>query len=349
MKILYAIQATGNGHISRATELLPHLNKYGTVDVFLSGSNSNLSFPFPIKYKSKGVSLFYGNRGGLNYFKMLQDFAPVSIIKEALQLPVQEYDLVLNDFESITSLACKLKKVSSIHFGHQASFVSKKTPRPEQKNFIGEFVLKNYASSSENIGLHFKQYDNFIYNPIIKENILQAQPINNGHITVYLAHYCSEILKQNLFKVKNVHFHLFSKNVTTITMEKNITYFPLSNILFTRSLIESEGIITGAGFETPAEALYLGKKLMCLPIKGQYEQLCNAEALKDFNVPIVDEIDENFPFKIKQWLNALPCKQLQLTHSSQKIIELVIQKSLQIKAKKDYTTKFNNSSTPIIT
>jgi hypothetical protein len=29
MKILYAVQATGNGHISRAIELMPHLEKYG--------------------------------------------------------------------------------------------------------------------------------------------------------------------------------------------------------------------------------------------------------------------------------------------------------------------------------
>jgi len=38
MKILYAVQATGNGHISRATQLLPYMEKYGEVDVFLSAT-----------------------------------------------------------------------------------------------------------------------------------------------------------------------------------------------------------------------------------------------------------------------------------------------------------------------
>ncbi|NBR37369.1 MAG: hypothetical protein EBT80_08470 [Chitinophagales bacterium] len=42
MKIFYAVQATGNGHISRAMTLMPHLQKWGTVDVFLSGNNSHL-------------------------------------------------------------------------------------------------------------------------------------------------------------------------------------------------------------------------------------------------------------------------------------------------------------------
>ena len=42
MKIFYAVQATGNGHISRAMELLPYFQRYGQVDIFLSGANNSL-------------------------------------------------------------------------------------------------------------------------------------------------------------------------------------------------------------------------------------------------------------------------------------------------------------------
>ena len=56
MKIFYAVQATGNGHISRAIEILPILKKYGDVDVFLSGSNHSLKNDLPISYRSKGMS-----------------------------------------------------------------------------------------------------------------------------------------------------------------------------------------------------------------------------------------------------------------------------------------------------
>ena len=41
MKIFYAVQATGNGHISRAIEILPYLRKYGEVDIFLSEAMPN--------------------------------------------------------------------------------------------------------------------------------------------------------------------------------------------------------------------------------------------------------------------------------------------------------------------
>ena len=331
LKILYAVQATGNGHIARALQLMPHLQQYGEVDVFLSGSNSNLDAALPVKYRSKGLSLFYGNRGGLDYLKMLKELSLKTLLNDAKSLPVEKYDIVINDFESITSLACKLKNVKSINFGHQASFRSSKTPRPKKKDFIGELVLRNYATATDYIGLHFESYDDFIYSPVIKEQILQATPINKGHVSVYLSHYSDEVVIGALNKCSDIPFHLFSKKATAIEQKGNITIMPISNEGFSDSMISSLGVITGAGFETPAEALYLGKKLLCLPIRGQYEQLCNAAALESFRVPIINTIDENFAATTYQWLSGMQPKQLSLNQSTSEIIELVIEKGLALK------------------
>ena len=71
MNILYAIQGTGNGHVSRAREVLPMLKKMANVDIFLSGGNSNIQLPFDINYTSKGLSFEYDKKGGLNYLKTL--------------------------------------------------------------------------------------------------------------------------------------------------------------------------------------------------------------------------------------------------------------------------------------
>ena len=118
MKIFYAVQATGNGHISRAIELLPYLEQYGEVDIFLSGDNSNLDLDGPVKYRSKGISLYYNCNGGLNYWNMFKRFQPLRVRQEIRDLPVEKYDLVLNDFDYITSAACAKKGIPSIHFGH---------------------------------------------------------------------------------------------------------------------------------------------------------------------------------------------------------------------------------------
>lgn len=326
MKILYAVQATGNGHISRAMELMPYLQQYGEVDVFLSGSNSHLQPQLPVKYRSNGLSLFYGNTGGLDYWRMWKELNLKRIWDEAKALPVEKYDIVLNDFDSITSMACRFKRVPSIGFGHQASFQSKHTPRGSKKEVVGEFILQNYAKATDYVGLHFNAYDNFIYSPIIKQEILLATPIDKGHITVYLSHYSDELVLKALHKVNDFRFEVFSKKVKQLTISKNVTLLPISNEGFTQSLIQSHGVITGAGFETPAEALYLAKKLLVIPIKGQYEQLCNAAALKNFNVMVEDALSLDFHTKVTNWISNANTKKLTLVQDTFQIVQLVIEK-----------------------
>ena len=63
-----------------------------------------------------------------------------------------------------------------------------------------------------------------------------------------------------------------------------------------------KGILCGAGFETPAEALFLGKKLLVIPMKNQYEQHCNAAALKKMGVPVLKNLKTKRLDKIKKWL-----------------------------------------------
>ncbi|HVM87678.1 MAG TPA: glycosyltransferase family protein [Puia sp.] len=303
MKIFYAVQATGNGHISRAMELLPFLEKYGTVDLFLSGANSTLQLNAPVKFRSKGVCFFYTSTGSLNYIDTVREFAPIRILKEARDLPVEKYDLVINDFECITSLACAHKKIPSVNFGHQASFQSNKVPRPSKKDFIGEWVLHNYARATQYIGLHFQSYDNFILPPVIKNDILNAEPKDKGHITVYLPSYCDEIICKYFLQLKDFRFEVFSKEVKNKIHIENVTLFPVNKNDFNKSMINCSAIITSAGFETPAEALFLGKKILAIPIRGQYEQLCNAAALEKMGVTCINAINGNFISAFIKWVD----------------------------------------------
>lgn len=302
MKIFYAVQATGNGHISRAMTLLPYLQQYGTVDIFLSGDNSHLSLDAPVKYRSKGISLFYNCHGGLDYWQMLKSFQPFRVKQEIRDLPVEKYDIVLNDFDYMTSAACARKKVPSIHFGHQASFQSAATPRPATKNIMGELLLKNYVKSTHQVGLHFKSYADFIFPAVVKKEILDAEPSDKGFIVVYLPSYCEQQLQTIFQALPDFTFRIFSKEIQLARTEGNITFMPVAKELFNKSLVHCTGIITGAGFETPAEALHLGKKILATPIRGQYEQQCNAAALQQMGVTCLTKIDESFSSHFYQWI-----------------------------------------------
>ena len=302
MKIFYAVQATGNGHISRAMTLLPYLQQYGTVDIFLSGDNSNLQMDAPIKYRSKGISLYYNCKGGLDYWQMIKKIQPWRVKQEIRDLPVEKYHLVLNDFDYITSAACAKKEIPSIHFGHQASFKSARTPRPGKKSIAGEYLLKHYVRATHYTGLHFDQYDDFIFGPVIKNEILKAEPSAGDHITVYLPSYCEPQLRQLFQAFPDFRFEIFSKETRSIRQEKNISFIPVNKELFNKSLLSCTGIICGAGFETPAEALQLGKKILAIPIAGQYEQECNAAALEQVGVLCLPAIDKNFATHFTRWI-----------------------------------------------
>jgi uncharacterized protein (TIGR00661 family) len=327
MKIFYAIQATGNGHISRAMELLPYLQQYGAVDIFLSGTNSSLHLDAPVRYRSKGLSLFYTCKGSLDYFSMIKSISPLHIKKEVAALPVEKYDLVINDFECITSLACRQKKVPSIHFGHQASFMSVKTPRPDRQNPTGEWILKKYAGATQYMGLHFRQYDDFILTPVIKSVIWNARLFNGDHITVYLPSYCDGEIRKFFRKLTSYRFQVFSKEVKIQTRQGHLTFIPVSKERFNESLIHCVAIVCGAGFETPSEALHLKKKIMAIPIKGQYEQQCNAAALRQLGVKTLSQLTDDFDTIFEQWYaGALPVD-ISFEYNAGQITALMMQKA----------------------
>lgn len=330
MNILYAVQATGNGHISRAMELLPFLHNYGNVDLFLSGANSTLALDAPIKYRSKGLSLFYTCNGKLNYRKMMPYLSPARIWKEVRDLPVEKYDLILNDFECITAMACAHKKVPSVNFGHQASFMSNKTPRPEKQSRIGEWILKNYARADQYVGLHFDSYDDFIMSPVIKASIRKAEAVNKGHFTVYLPSYCDAVLEKHFLPLKEGRFEIFSHEKKQPETKANIRFIPVEKEAFNQSLIQCEGIITGGGFETPAEALYLKKKMICIPIRGQYEQQCNAAALKKLGVTVLDKLDDDFGDHMQSWMQSSHTPTVHYKHDTESIVHTVMMRSTNI-------------------
>lgn len=324
MKIFYAVQATGNGHISRAMELLPYLERYGEVDIFLSGANSSLALDASVRYRSKGLSLFYTRSGGLNYREIIQQFAPLRVWREVRDLPVEKYDLVINDFECITALACSLKKVPSVNFGHQASFISAKVPLPDKVDPVGAWILRNYARASQYVGLHFRQYDDFILPPVIKKEILQAEPRDKNYITVYLSSYSDATIREYLQPMTGFRWQVFSKEVSKPVQDGNILFLPVSKPAFNKSLINCSAIVTGAGFETPAEALYLGKKLMVIPIRGQYEQFCNAAALARMGVPVMDRLEEGFTAWFPGWMGQRRRPQLHLDYSTEAIVSYLM-------------------------
>lgn len=302
MKVLYAIQGTGNGHVSRAKDIIPHLQQYGDLDIFISGNKSQVDLGYPIKYQSKGLTFEYNKSGGLSYFKTLFTNNPFRVLKEVFTFPVKDYDVIINDFESITAWAAKLKKKEVVGLGHQASFLSKNTPRPDKKSWIGELILKYYAPCTQPIGFHFDEFDAFIHKPVIRKPIREAKTEQLNHYTVYLPAYDDAKLIELLSKIPETNWHIFSKRTKDSYQKQNCTIHPIDNTEFVKSFTTCTGVLTSAGFETPAEALFLDKKLFVIPIKGQYEQYCNALGAKALGAAYATVLNTNTLPALKDWV-----------------------------------------------
>jgi uncharacterized protein (TIGR00661 family) len=283
MKILYAFNGTGYGHASRAMSILPLLQHH-EVDIMISGEMNPIDIGYEIKYRFKGFTFAYSN-GKLDYWKTFRQLNIFQFIKDVCSLSVEQYDLVISDFEPISAYAAKLRVVKSLSLSHHAAFLSKNTPRSYEVDPMAEWILKNYAPCKYNVGFHFDKYDHFILAPHIRSVIRDNKDKTDlkGYILVYLSSYKVEDLVNVFSKYKDSQFVIFSSQIDKPGWNhSNVKFRPANQSDFMYALLQCKGVITGGGFETVAEALYLNKPVLTIPIKGQYEQECNATAASRF-------------------------------------------------------------------
>jgi len=306
-------------------EFYPILTKYADVDVLLSGIQGDLELPFPVKYKKHGLGFIFGKHGGIDYFKTAITLKPLRLIRDMLALDLSEYDMVVNDFEPITAWKCRFIRKECVALSHQASFLTRKTPRPKHRNWFAEFVFKHFAPANRKVGLHFESYKDFIYTPIVRSEIRSLETnYKPNEAVVYLPAFGEEVMIEKLSPVKDITWNIFSKHTKESYTKDNVNVFPISREMWAEKLKISSSAIVGAGFEGSSEMLYLNKRLMVLPMTDQYEQICNAVALEKMGVTVVYKVDETFADKVKSWIkNKNPLK-VNFPKQSDKIIKKVL-------------------------
>lgn len=334
MKILYAIQGTGNGHLSRAIEIIPHLKKIAEVDILISGTQSDLELPFKVNYKLNGLSFVFGKRGGISLLETYKKSRIKKLFQEIKSLPVKNYDLVISDFEPVSCWAAKKAGVPCVGLSNQAAVMAEGSPQPKKFDPIGKLVLKYYAPCDEEYGFHFQRYNPMIYTPIIRSSIRKAKVSSKEHYTIYLPSFDDKKIIKRFSEFKNIEFHVFSKHSKKAYKKDNIKIEPITEQKFFDSLTSCKGVITGAGFGTTSESLFLGKKLLVIPMKMQFEQQCNALALKKMGVTVIRNLkNKNAPL-IKEWIKFAKPIPVIYPDETAKIINTIVARHIRSKSKK---------------
>lgn len=293
MKILYGIQLTGNGHLTRSLQIIKELKHRGhEIEIITSGSNSQLSIPYEIKERKEGISFFYDSNGGIDWLKTIKKVNLGRLISE-IDFDSSGYDLVISDFEPVSAWSAKRCGVRSIGIGNQYSLLSKKAPRPTNPNRISEQFIKRFARCDQSIALGYERHDDFVRLPVVDERLLGKEITDEGFYLVYLPSISNEKLA-SAFENTGRKFRIYSPE----TKEETESLKKPDSEAFRRDLLACSGIITASGFSTTSEALVIGKKLWSIPIRGQYEQICNAIALRKLGV-FTQEFSEE---SLKRWI-----------------------------------------------
>jgi len=304
MNILFAIQGTGNGHLSRAADIYPELCRYGTVDVLISGIQADVAVPFPVTYRLYGMSFIFGKRGGIALWKTVSRLRPLRLNRDIRALPVHNYDLIINDFEPVSAWACRLHKKQCISLSHQCAVLDELAPKPAKESIAGKWVLRNYAPVTDAYGFNFRVSGPNIFTPVIRRQVRELSVSDEGHYTVYLPAYDDGAIIRHLSQFPDTKWQVFSKHNRHPLLSGNISVRKIDNEAFTASMATAAGVLCGAGFEGPAEAMYLGKKVLVIPMKAQYEQQCNAVGARDMGAAMIPELAKKYYPAIKDWLTA---------------------------------------------
>jgi uncharacterized protein (TIGR00661 family) len=325
MKILYAIQGTGNGHLARATKIVPILKSMADTDVLVSGTQADLNVPFNIDYSFTGLSYIIGQNGGVDLLKTIQKMPVLHFFRDILNLPVENYDLVISDFEPVSAWACRIRQKTCIGLSHQNAVLHPSAPQPEFNDYLGKLILKYYAPTRIKYGFNFKPFFPAIFPPVIRADIRNAEPTVKPHYTVYLPAYSNQQIIDVLSQIQDTEWQVFSKHTKTNYTIGNIHFQPVSLDGFTKSFLSCTGLICTAGFEGPAEAIFMGKKLCVIPMKKQYEQYCNAAYLKSMGIKVLDHFT-NSSAELKEWMVNSSALKITFPDLTREILENILLK-----------------------
>ena len=306
MRLLYGTQGTGNGHLSRTQAIVPLLREAGVdVDLVISGTTSEglkKGVPELKPYRAFHGLSYVRHEGRVDIAKTLGIFKPLELADDFGEIQ-GTYDLVITDFEPLTAWWGLSHEVPVIGIAHNYAFQGR-APRPRLIDPLIEVVFHYYAPADIPLGSHWQRTNDTVIPPIIRNVILAAEPEDGDHVLVYLPSFTDETLDE-LFgddALAPYRFVAYPRRSSHDVVAKNLTLKGFSKAGFVEDLRTARAVVTSAGFTLLSECLYLGKPLYVMPEVGQYEQKCNAEALKKWNLGAV--ATELVPEEVAVWLEA---------------------------------------------
>jgi uncharacterized protein (TIGR00661 family) len=333
MKFLMIVQGEGRGHMTQSISMFQLLEQNGhKVCAVCVGKSKRREIPkffsskikapihlfdspnFVTDKKHKGIKL--GKTITSNLSKITQFKKSLNEIHQLVE--EHQPDIILNFYDLLGGLYKMLFQPTCRYWtiGHQYLINHPEFPYPNGnglQKLLFQLNTKITAFGSElELALSFRPLDpvqngnTVILPPLLRKEIKNLTPYSGEFYLTYMVNpgYSDEILlfaKQN----PNIKIEAFWDKIGAPIKYKpleNLIFHQLNDCLFLDKMAQCKGLVTTAGFESVCEAMYLGKPVMMVPVKGQFEQACNAIDAQQSGAGI---ISNNFDFyKMKIFLSS---------------------------------------------
>ena len=292
-RIVYAVAGEGFGHSSRSHLTGQRLIESGH-EVIFAGSNKSLTY----------LREHYGNRVkeifGLTFDYKDGRVHPIKTIKKnILRLPTgdrinrklfkgffEEYqpDLIISDFEPFSAWWALRNNVPFFSIDHQHMLTHCKIRRPRGCGFsmINAYMVTRcyYVSATSYIIVNFfkapvKRRSAVVAPPVVRPEVLSLKPHSGEYIVLYTTTGRNkEQLQELLGKFGSLKFHIYGFD--ECAENGNCIFKERSTSGFLADVAGSRGVVACAGFSLISECMHFKKRMLLLPLAGQYEQFINA-------------------------------------------------------------------------
>jgi uncharacterized protein (TIGR00661 family) len=296
VRIVYGVQSTGKGHLSRFLGLLPLFQRDGhellvvvtgrwnPPGYFLDALAGTRFRRFP------GLPMIADGVGGISKRGTVKAFATRlpglfnSFRKAHRWISAFDPDLIVSDFDPVTGSPFVAPGTFKVGIGNHFTSARRDLEPPpglRRERFNIRVVEKLITSGLDaRIGCHFYPLDDECFPPILRPETLAMTPETGDHLVVY--HAFPGLIPPVLAYAERhpgTPIILYGYETKprglpgTVRLERDAGRF-------LRDLATCKAFVGTAGFQSVAEAFYFGKRIVVQPIEGHYEQKWNAAQLE---------------------------------------------------------------------
>jgi hypothetical protein len=267
MKIAYSCAGEGMGHAARMVCLGPWLEQRFEVIYYVPASvRSYVEARLPgrqfrdlpwFQFEKKGDRVLYWK----TFFQSLrQSFSMVTeVLRLSRALDDEGVTAVLSDYDPYLAWAGRQRRRKVVQFNHPGVILKHFSfdPRCWAAALVGLLMEGPWTTR-----VHVSFYDGDV-GPLIRPELLAKPKSRTGPWLLHLKEEYRPLVLPALERAGLVPYDLF----------------PRKGGDFDAALARSRGVISSAGHQIISEALVLGKPILVVPQRGQYEQTLNAKKL----------------------------------------------------------------------